>query len=87
MGLAMTTVHIAPLDDAAKQALIKAVSQQGYANGLKAASILLDKMAAQHMRVVGTNAVRELAAALRGKAVELRREAVAQIATLEASSK
>lgn len=83
----MTTVHIAPLDDAAKQALIKAVSQQGYANGLKAASILLDKMAEQHMRVVGTNAVRNLAAALRSKAVELRHEAHRQITDLEATSK
>lgn len=83
----MTTVHIDPLDDAAKQALIKAVSQQGYANGLKAASILLDKMAEQHMRVVGTNAVRNLASVLREKAVELRREASRQITDLEAELK
>lgn len=83
----MATVHIDPLDDGAKQALIKAVSQQGYANGLKAASILLDKMAEEHMRVVGTNAVRHLASVLREKAVELRREAHQKITDLEAALK
>lgn len=83
----MTTVHIEPLDDAAKRALIKAVSEQGYANGLKAASIMLDKMADAHMRVVGTNSVRDLAAALRAKSVELRRTATDAIAALDAASK
>lgn len=83
----MTTVHIEPLDDAAKRALIKAVSEQGYANGLKAASIMLDKMADAHTRVVGTNSVRDLAAALRDKSVELRRTATDAIAALDAASK
>lgn len=83
----MATVHIDPLDDVAKRALIKAVSEQGYANGLKAASIMLDKMADAHTRVIGTNAVREVAAALREKAVELRRSATDQISALEAASK
>lgn len=65
----------------------KAVSEQGYANGLKAASIMLDKMADAHTRVVGTNTVREVAAALREKAAELRRSSSEQIAALEAAHK
>jgi len=36
----MTTITIAQFDDAAKKALLKAVADRGYANGLKAAATL-----------------------------------------------
>lgn len=83
----MATVMIEPLDDAAKKALIKAVADRGYAQGLKAAAMLLEKMATGRMRVVGTNDVKELASVLMEKSDELHKVASDQIAALEAASR
>lgn len=77
-------IHIAPLDDDAKRQLLKAVADRGYANGLDAAAELLSRMADDHMRVVGTNSIRELAEVLRDKAVHMRHNADGAIRTLEA---
>jgi len=77
-------VYIAPLDDDAKKQLLKAVADRGYANGLTAAAELLKKCADGHMRVVGTNTLRDLAEALLDKAGHLRHNADGQIKTLEA---
>lgn len=66
----MSTIHIDPLDDESKKALLKAVADRGYANGLKAASIMLEKLVDQRMRVVGTNTIRDIATALREKTAE-----------------
>ena len=82
----MTTVHIAPLDDAAKKQLLKAVADRGYANGLDAAAKILDALAEGRMRVVGTNEIREISGALKGKAAHLRHNADGAIKTLEAKS-
>jgi len=81
----MATITIAPFDDAAKKALLKAVADRGYANGLKAAAVLLDRLAAEHMRVVGTNTVRDVAGALRDKAASLHATADETIKALEAT--
>lgn len=80
----MTTVHIEPLDDAAKKQLIKAVADRGYANGLDAAAQILTALVEGRMRVVGTGEIKEIAAALKGKAAHLRHNADGAIKTLEA---
>lgn len=81
----MATITIAPLDDAAKKALIKAVADRGYANGLKAAAELLDQLPADHMRVVRAKSVRDVAAALRDKAARMHATADDTIKALEAT--
>lgn len=77
-------VYINPLNDEAKKQLLKAVADRGYANGLTAAAELLKKLADEHMRVVGTNTIREIAGALLAKAGHLRHNADGAIKTLEA---
>lgn len=82
----MTTVHIDPLDDAAKKQLLKAVADRGYANGLDAAAQILAALVDGRMRVVGTNEIREITAALKSKAAHLRSNADGAIRTLEATT-
>lgn len=82
----MAKVTIAPLDDEAKRTLLKAVADRGQASGLEAAAKILDALAAEGMRVVATNEIREIASALRGKAVHLRRNADGALKTLEATA-
>lgn len=80
-------IRIAPLDDAIKKRLFQAVAQRGHAAGLEAASKILLNLAGQSMRVVGTNTIKELAAALQEKATATRRAADADIAAMEAETK
>lgn len=79
--------YIDPLNDEAKKQLFKAVADRGYANGLTAAAELLKKCADGHMRVVGTNTLRDIADALLEKATALRSAAETKIAAMEAESK
>jgi hypothetical protein len=83
----MATLHIAPLDDVTKRRLLSAVAQRGKASGLKAAAKLLTALCEGRMRVVGTNDIKDLAAAITEKAAEIRSEADAEIAALERQSK
>lgn len=85
-GPAMINVHIDQLDDAAKKQLLKAVADRGYANGLDAAAKILDALAEGRMRVVGTNEIREISGALKGKAAHLRNNADGALRTLEAQT-
>lgn len=80
------TVYIPPFDDASKQRLLKAVASRGQANGIEAAAHVLVKLIDEHMRVVGTNTLRDVVAALREKATEIRKDADAAIAELEAAN-
>lgn len=82
----MINVHIDQLDDAAKKQLLKAVADRGYANGLDAAAKILDALAEGRMRVVGTNEIREISGALKGKAAHLRNNADGALRTLEAQT-
>ena len=80
-------VYIDPLSDESKKQLFKAVADRGYANGLTAAAEVLKQCADGHMRVVGTNTIRDIAEALAEKATALRLAADAKVAALEAESK
>jgi len=81
-----TTVYIPPFDDAAKQRLLKAVANRGQANGIEAAAHVIVKVIEEHMRVVGTNTLRDVVAVLREKAAAIRKDADAAIAELEAAN-
>lgn len=81
------TITIAPLDDVSKRRLMQAVAARGQAAGLLGASKLVAMMADHKRRVVGTAEIKDLAAALAAKAAEIKAEADAQIAALEAQSK
>ena len=80
-------MHNAPLDDETKKRLFRAVAARGQAAGLEAASKILDAMAANATRVVGTNTVKDTAEMLRAKAREIRSSADAEFAAMEAASK
>lgn len=66
-----------------KEQLTKIIADRGYANGMKAAALLLDKVVEQHTRVVGTNTLREIASILREKAEEMHATALASLKELQ----
>lgn len=76
-------ITIAPLDHEAKEQLLKAVADRGYANGLKASAKLVEHLAEGAMRVVGTNALRDIVTILREKSAELDAKASASIKELQ----
>lgn len=59
--------------------VLQAAADLGRANGIAAAAKLVAELANHRGRVVGTNQIRELAAALTNKADELRAEAKRQL--------
>ncbi len=82
----MATVTLAPFDDASKRKLLAAVAGRGQASGLEAAAKILVGMADSATRVVGTNTIRDAAAALVEKAARIRAAADADIADLQSQS-
>lgn len=76
-----------PREREPKERLFRAVAARGQAYGLEAASRILDAMAANATRVVGTNTVKETAEMIRAMAREIRSSADAEIAAMEAASK
>ena len=79
----MAPIHIEPFDDAAKRKLLKAVADRGQASGLEAAASILGELITAHNRVVGTNTLRDVAAALKDKATRIREQADTAIKSLE----
>lgn len=77
-------IHISPFDDANKKRLFAAVADRGKASGIEAAAKIVAEMANHKGRVVGTNALRDLAELLNDKAAQLRAGADAEIKALEA---
>lgn len=79
----MATIMIQPFDDISKRKLFAAVAKRGQAAGIEAAVKILAELANHNRRVVGTNEIKEVAAAMAEKAREIRASADAEIAELE----
>ena len=82
-GKARFAMHIAPFDDETKKRLLRATVDLGRASGLEAAANVVAEMANHKGRVVGTNALRDLAELLSEKAAEIRAAANAEIKGME----
>lgn len=76
-------MHIAPFDDETKNRLLRATADLGKASGIEAAAKIVAEMANHKGRVVGTNALRDLAELLSEKAAEIRAAANAEIKGME----
>lgn len=76
-------MYVAPFDDETKKRLFRAVAERGKASGIEAAAKIVAEMANHKGRVVGTNALRELAGLLDEKAKEIRAAADAEISAME----
>lgn len=70
------------IDIEASEQLIKATADRGYANGLKAAAVLIEKLVEMHTRVVGTNTLRDIASILRENSQEMHAKADASFKEL-----
>lgn len=69
-----------------KRELLRALADQGRASGMEAAAEVILEIAKSHTRVVGTNTLRDVAAALKEKAKATRESAGAVIAHLGQST-
>ena len=80
-------INLAPLDEARRTRLLRAVADRGKASGIEAAAKIVAEMANHKGRVVGTTALRDLAALLADKAHDIRTAADAEVKALEVETK
>jgi hypothetical protein len=80
------SVHIEQFDDKSKRRLISAVGDLGKASGLEAGVKILEALADNKRRVVGTGELKMAAVSLREMIEEIRIKARAELAALERES-